>query len=65
MCVFFSSGNVKCATLEDIEAEKSLIEKNVVSLSVMYVFVCCNKVVEDILWSCSQLADYTLCKIDG
>ncbi|KAL1825944.1 hypothetical protein ACET3Z_012722 [Daucus carota] len=24
-----SSGNVKCATLEDIEAEKSLIEKNV------------------------------------
>lgn len=40
--MYFSVGTVKCATIEDIEAEKSLIEKNVVSLSAMYVVFYCS-----------------------
>lgn len=32
VCLYFRMGTFKCATMEEIEAEKSLIEKNVVSL---------------------------------
>lgn len=32
ICLFFRTGTLRCATIEEIEAEKSLIEKNVVSI---------------------------------
>lgn len=35
VCLYFRMGTFKCATMEEIEAEKSLIEKNVVSLLAM------------------------------
>lgn len=39
VCLYFRMGTFKCATMEEIEAEKSLIEKNVVSLLAMYSFI--------------------------